>query len=115
MTTIDWQIEQMSCYPEVEGQTDVVFSVAWRVNGTDGTYFASAYGSESISPYNGKSPFTPYSELTKEQVIGWVQDAMGESHVAAINASIKHQIANQINPPIITPALPWITNSKGLS
>ena len=29
--TNTWVIEQMSCYPQAEGQTDVVFNVAWRV------------------------------------------------------------------------------------
>ena len=111
MTTITWQIEQLSCYPDVDNHIDVVFSAAWRVNGVDDTsgtpLYATVYGSQSIAPYDGKSPFTPYADLTEPQVIGWVQDAMGESQVAAINANIEQQIQNQINPPVVTPKLPW--------
>jgi len=107
MTTITWQIDSLSCYPQEEGQTDVVFSAAWRVNGTDGTYNATVYGSQSLSPYTEGTPFTPYADLTQAQVIGWVQDAMGEEQVAAINANIEQQIQNQINPPVVTPKLPW--------
>jgi hypothetical protein len=107
MTTITWQIEQMSCYPQELGETDVVFSAAWRVNGTDGTYNATVYGSQSLSPYDGKTPFTPYADLTQAEVIGWVQNAMGAEQVAAINANIEQQIENQVNPPIVTPPLPW--------
>ena len=107
MTTITWQIDSLSCYPKEEGQTDVVFSAAWRVNGTDGTYNATVYGSQSLSPYTEGTPFTPYADLTQAQVIGWVQDAMGEEQVAAINANIEQQIQNQINPPVVTPKLPW--------
>ena len=108
MTTITWQIEQMSCYPQELGETDVVFSAAWRVNGTDGTYNATVYGSQSLSPYDGKTPFTPYADLTQEQVIGWVQDAMGAEQVAAINANIEQQIESQVNPTVVTPQLPWV-------
>jgi hypothetical protein len=111
MTNITWTIEQLSCYPEVDNYTDVVFSAAWRVNGEleqDGkTYNATVYGSQSLSPYTPKTPFTPYADLAQAQVIGWVQDAMGEEQVAAISANIEQQIANQINPPVVTPKLPW--------
>jgi hypothetical protein len=108
MSTITWQIEQMSCYPQELGETDVVFSAAWRVNGTDGTYNATVYGSQSLSPYDGKTPFTPYADLTQAQVIGWVQDIMGEEQVAAINANIEQQIESQVNPTVVTPQLPWL-------
>lgn len=110
MTNIVWSIEQLSCYPDVDNHIDVVFSAAWRVNGTDGTYNATVYGSQGIAPYDGKSPFIPYADLAEAVVIGWVQDAMGESQVAAINANIEQQIQNQINPPVVTPPLPWSTN-----
>lgn len=112
MTTITWQIEQLSCYPDVDNHIDVVFSAAWRVNGVDDTsgtpLYATVYGSQSIAPYTEGTPFTPYADLTEPQVIGWVQDAMGESQVAAINANIEQQIENQVNPPVVTPPLPWI-------
>jgi hypothetical protein len=108
MTTITWSIEQMSCYPQELGETDVVFSAAWRVNGTDGTYNATVYGSQSLSPYDGKTPFTPYADLTQAQVIGWVQDAMGAEQVAAINANIEQQIESQVNPTVVNPPLPWV-------
>ena len=54
-----------------------------------------------------KPDYVPYADLTEELVIGWVQDAMGEDGVVATEASVETQIENQINPPIITPPLPW--------
>lgn len=110
MITTTWQIEQLSCYPEREGQTDVVFAASWRVNGTDGTHTATAYGQYSIGPYDGKEPFTPFADLTHEQVIKWVQDLMGSEQVATIEASVKKQIDEQVNPPVVTPQLPWVAN-----
>jgi hypothetical protein len=104
--TTTWVIEQMSCYPTSEGQTDVVFNVAWRVNATDGTYYATVYGTQGVT-YVAGSPYTPYADLTQAQVVGWVQDAMGPEQVASIEANLGKQIDNLINPPAVTPPLPW--------
>lgn len=108
MSTITqtWVVEQMSAYPQAEGETDVVFSVAWRLNGTDGTYNATCYGSVGVTYVEG-APYTPYANLTQEQVIGWVQSALGAEQVARFESYIDTQIANQINPPVVNPPLPW--------
>ena len=39
-----WVIEAMNCVPQEDGQTDVVITVHWRLNGTDGTNTATDYG-----------------------------------------------------------------------
>ena len=105
-TTYTWIVAQMDCYPEHEGQTDVVFNVHWRCNGEDGEYAGSVYGTQSLT-LDPEAPFTPFADLTEAQVIGWVKDAMGEEAVAALEANIDGQIANAKNPPVVNPALPW--------
>lgn len=109
--TYTWVIEQMSCYPQSEGQTDVVFTVAWRLNGTDGTYNGTVYGSVGLTPYQAGEPFTPYASLTQTQVIGWVQSALGPEQVTAYEENVSQQIANQINPPVVNPPLPWAAST----
>ena len=47
-------------------------------------------------------------ETSEAQAIQWTQDALGEEQVAAVYASIDTQIENQINPPIVSPTLPWL-------
>lgn len=104
--TNTWIIEQMDCVPNYEQYQDVVITAHWRVNATDGTYNSTVYGTQSFT-FNGSTPFTPYADLTQAQVIGWVQDAMGPEQVAQIELSLATSIENQINPPVITPPLPW--------
>jgi hypothetical protein len=106
--TNTWVIEQMNCYPTHEGQTDVVFTVHWRVNATDGTYNATSYGSVGVTYVSG-TPFTPYAQLTQPEVVGWVQAALGPEQVATIEANLATNIYNQMTPPVISPALPWAT------
>jgi hypothetical protein len=96
----------MDAYPELDGNTDVVFTVHWTLTGTDGTHTAGVYGSVGVT-VDPDAPFTPYADLTQEQVVGWVQSALGEEQVAAYEANVATQIANLANPPIVTPPLPW--------
>lgn len=101
-----WTIVQMNAYPEADGETDVVFSVHWILTGNDGSCTASVYGSQGVTT-NPDEPFTPYADLTQEQVVGWVKDAMGAEQVAQYEVAVAQQIADQITPPVVTPPLPW--------
>ena len=102
--TYTWLVEYMSCYPEAEGETDVVFVVGWRCNATDGTYNATQYGTVSVT-YVAGEPYTPYADLTEVQVQGWVW-ANGVDQ-AAVEAALDTNIANQVNPTVVNPPLPW--------
>lgn len=108
--TNTWGVVQMDAYPQYDGNTDVVFTVHWTLNGTYETYAGSVYGSVGLT-LDPEGTYTPYEDLTQEQVIGWVQDALGEEQVATYEASVAQQIADQINPPVVRPALPWVAAS----
>jgi len=104
MITLSWIIERLLCKP-VEGTlTDVVITADWRCNGSQESFSGTCYGSCSFAPPTGE--FTPYEDLTQEQVLGWCY-ANGVDQ-AAIEANVTAQIENQINPPIIAPPLPWL-------
>ena len=107
-TQITWIIEWMQCKPTEGSLTDVVVTAGWRCNGTDGTYNASIYSTCSF-PMPEDGQFTPYADLTQDQVLGWCW-ANGVDQ-AATEAAVEQQIQNQINPPIVQPPLPWATPS----
>ena len=102
----NWNVSQLDCYPDVDGEVDVVFTVHWNLTGTDGTYSGSVYGTVGVT-LDAEVPFTPYSDLTLDQVLGWVWDSGVDKD--ASEANVAQQIANQINPPVVTPPLPWVT------
>jgi len=112
MPTLSWIIERLLCKP-VEGTlTDVVITADWRCNGTETTgsgdteqtYTGTCYGSCSFAPPTEN--FTPYDQLTEQQVLDWCF-ANGVDQ-AAIEANVSLQIANQINPPVVVLPLPWV-------
>ena len=106
-TTFNWTVTAMDCYPQAEGHTDVVFQVGWRCNGTDGTFNGTVYSTQSVT-YKAGAPYTPYDDLTEDQVLDWIWEAGVDK--AATEAAVAQQIANQVNPPVVTPPLPWSQN-----
>jgi len=103
MTILSWIIERLLCKPTEGSLTDVVITADWRCNGTDETYSGTCYGSCSFQPPSGE--FTPYPDLTQEQVLNWCYSNGVDQ--AAIEANVTQQIENQINPPVVTLPLPW--------
>jgi hypothetical protein len=104
--TNTWSVVQMDAYPEYEGNADVVFTVHWTLNGTDGEHTGGVYGSVGLT-LDPEATYVPYADLTEAQVIGWVKEALGEESVTSYEENVAQQIANQINPPVVTPPLPW--------
>ena len=104
MITISWIIELLLVKPTEGSLTDVVITANWRCNGTQDNYSGTCYGSCSFAPPSGS--FTPYPDLTQEQVLGWCYSNGVDQ--AAIEANVSLQIENQINPPVVTLPLPWV-------
>jgi hypothetical protein len=103
-TQITWVIEQMTTAPQLDGNTDVVVTAAWRCNGVDGQYTGTVYGAASFTLSQGSS-FTPYDQLTQDQVLGWCYENGVDK--TATEANVDLQIQNQINPPVVVLPLPW--------
>lgn len=103
-----WVISSMDEYPKTSDDlTDVVFNVHYRRQATeidgDKTWFADTYSVVSV-PAPSPENFTPYDQLTFEQVCRWLEQVL---NVEAIDASLAQQIATQKNPPVISLPLPW--------
>ena len=102
--TFTWAVTSMSCYPQAEGEADVVFSVGWSCTAVQDDYQATFALATNVT-YTVGSPYTPYADLTEQQVLGWV--FLAGINQAEIEATLQTQIDAQVNPPIVTPPLPW--------
>ena len=102
--TILWLIERLLCKPLEGSNPDVVITADWRCNGTDETYSGTCYGSCSFAPPSGS--FTPYEDLTQDQVLQWCYENGVDK--TAIEANVTLQIENQINPPVVCLPNPWV-------
>lgn len=100
-----WIIEWLKTTPSTSNPAECVVQAGWRCNGSQDGFNATAYGSAGFT-YTEGEPFTPFNQLTQEQVLGWVW-ANGVDK-AEVEANIQRQLDDQINPPIIQPPLPWL-------
>lgn len=111
--TMTWVVEQMDCVPLEGTYTDVVQTVHWRCNGVEdsgGTnYYGTVYGSCTLAAPAEGQDFTPYPDLTQDQVLQWCFDATNGVNKDATEAMVQSQIDSAINPPIVTPPLPWVS------
>lgn len=98
----DWIISAMDCKIHEGEMTDVVQTVHWRYNATDvvkeKTYFAEMYGATAVGEPTPDN-FTDYNSLTKEQVVGWLEETLD---VTAMQENLAKQIELQINPIDVT-------------
>lgn len=103
-----WYINAMDCKPNDDGYKDFVVVVHWtrlaKETINDKEYNASVYGTQSFSSADVVD-FTPYDQLTYDEVCGWLDGAID---VTALDFNLDQQIENQVNPPIVTPPLPFV-------
>jgi hypothetical protein len=98
-TTFTWNIAQL----EREVSDGFVFTAHYTIDAKDDAYTAGAYGSIG---FQRPDDLIPYSELTLEEVVGWVKEALGEDKVADVEAALQKQLDEQ-RAPSTAAGLPW--------
>ena len=100
--TTTWTIAQL----DRELADGYVNTVHYRIDATDGTYSAGAYGSVGLEK---PDTLIPYKDLTSDIVVGWVKEkltAEDSEAVKKIEAALAANIAEQQTPTVGT-GLPW--------
>ena len=101
MINYEWNVVQM----ERKAADGFVTTVHYTVSAMEGEYTAlisaSTYGTVGFT--QEQSSYTPFEQLTKEQVVGWVQESLGKDEV---EAGLAAQIDAQKNP-VSESGLPW--------
>jgi len=97
--TITWTIAQL----DRETSDGFVFTAHYRVDADNGTYTAGAYGSLG---FERPDTLIPFSELTQEEVLGWVKEALTEEKVDEIEAALSTNISEQVSPTKAS-GVPW--------
>lgn len=106
MSTKTWSIEQMQCFPSVDGKQNVVYVVNWLLTATANDHTVHIYNTANLE-YASGSPYTEYADLTPEQVLGWVKDALGNEQVRAYEVEADELLAKKAAPQLVTNGLPW--------
>lgn len=106
--TFIWSVQRLNTAPQLDGQTDVVVEAIWACEGVEsvpsGEFKNLQSGSTYFSvPQQGQS-FTPYDQLTQEQVLNWIWQTVSQTEIETI---IQANLDAAINPVVTTLPLPW--------
>ena len=98
--TFNWTISTL----ERKLDDGFVFTAHWRCTASDGDYSASSYGTAGFTPDPSSPDFTPYDQLTEQQVLGWVwNDGVDKD---ATEAALQSNSDAQMNPTTAD-GVPW--------
>jgi hypothetical protein len=106
MITYSWDITALNSYPEYMGNQDVVFTIFATYTGTDGTYSSSINIGQALI-LDSDGTFTPYEDLTEQQVLGWLLAALTPEQINQMQSKITAQIIADNQPPFVQLPLPW--------
>ena len=98
MTNFNWIISAMECLKKDGDLNDVVITIHWRYIAEKEGFNTETYGSTTMPLPNGED-FTPYEDLTKDQVVGWLDSTLD---VEAMQINLNKQIDLLINPINVT-------------
>ena len=99
-TTFTWNIANL----ERETVDGYVYTAHWTLNATDEEFSVGSYG--SIGLERPEEDLIPFEDLTKELVISWIQDKLGEEQVESMQNALIAQIEEQ-KTPTKSSGVPW--------
>ena len=106
MATFTWTVLSVDVSTEMlAGHDDIVTVVYWQCVGEQDGYSARLERN-TVIPYD-PATYVPYADLTEAQMLAWVFSADGVQ--ANTETEIQQMLNAQITPPVISPALPWIS------
>lgn len=105
--TYTWNIVQLETYPSLDGKVDALCTVHWRLAGQEGDVLVELAGATGLNQTSTEEDFIPYEDLTKEMVVQWVKDTLGESAVDDIEAAIAGEIQHRTAPKVVPREVPW--------
>lgn len=108
-TAFTWTIKKLTCFPVVNGQSNVVHQAEWQCVGVhqqNGTSYTEKVGGLAGVPgYELGGVFINYEALTEAQVLDWIWERSVSKEI--IESDILARIQAQINPPLVILDLPW--------
>ena len=90
--TYNWRINALDAKIHENDLDNVIYTVHWSFIGQDDSeepVSASSIGTLGVQ-YNPEDPFIEYADLTKEDVVGWLEAGLD---VEAMKANLDAQIA----------------------
>ena len=95
--TYSWRINALDAKIHENDLDNVIYTIHWSFIGQDDSeepVMASSTGTSGVQ-YNPENPFISYDDLTKEDVVGWLEAGL---NVDSMKESLDKQIELKKNP-----------------
>ena len=102
-----WIVDAIECVENYQGNANVAVNVLWRCTGTDGQNHYSEIGKQRIQ-YAPQDGFTPFEQLTSDQVIAWVKSAITADGILLVEAKINDKLFELSHSFATLKQLPWL-------
>lgn len=104
--TYNLSIRNLECLKSTGNLSNVVVEAHWHLTAADGPYSADCYGAALLPEANGAS-FTPYENLTHDEVVSWVE-SIAASELDSAKENLASTVAKLKANPAASPELPWV-------
>jgi len=97
--TYEWRIDKMTAKIQEGELQNVIFQISWTYlarYSEDKNIVASTSGFINVK-YNEGEPFIPYEDLTKEDVVSWLE-ASEDINIENMQENLNKQIDEKKNP-----------------
>ena len=96
--TYTWKIYAVGRNTTVGDLENVVKTVKWELIGTSDAGHVGRFHGNSTLIFNPENDFTPFEQLTEEQIISWVESHLDETEMAAYKRAVDLEIDSQAEP-----------------
>ncbi len=104
--TYTWKILNLETIPSVNELEHVVAVVRWLITATDDVNSTTVEGTVELENPLAEE-FIAYSDLTKEQVILWTREKLGDDLTTDYYRYLDEQLAKLVKPIAVVTDLPW--------
>tara|TARA_R110002124_G_scaffold19280_2_gene77568 strand:- start:11100 stop:11414 length:315 start_codon:yes stop_codon:yes gene_type:complete len=95
--TYEWNCKTVDVYTTKGENTDVVYTIHYRVEGSKEGFSTTSIGTQSLNTDNLEG-FTSFDTLKHRDLIAWTKSAMGPEKIAEIKNNLRASVDALITP-----------------
>lgn len=93
MLNYTWRLSSLKSLTTHKGLTSPIVSVYWRLQAVDEDNFTEKTGVQDFDIANlDEDNFVSFSDLSKNDIISWVQQALGTEEIALLKTSLQAEL-----------------------
>ena len=105
-----WSILNLTARPTLDGQEQVISMVTWKLVVSDDLNHEVVHTGVTTLGLPDSESFLNFSELTEQQVLGWVKGVIGQKQIDQLESNMIASLLDQVAPTefLHLEELPWM-------